>query len=109
MIAEPLMTTDDKRWQAVLSRDLTADFVFGVRSTGVYCRPGCPSRLPHRDRVVFFNAGEDARTAGFRACKRCRPGEPDARAELIERACALLDLDTDGPLPLESLAGRLNV
>lgn len=109
MIAEPLMTTDNARWQAVLDRDRTADFVFGVRSTGIYCRPGCPSRLPHRDRVVFFGAGEDARAAGFRPCKRCRPGEPDARAELIARACALLDLDTDQPPTLESLASRLNV
>jgi AraC family transcriptional regulator, regulatory protein of adaptative response / methylated-DNA-[protein]-cysteine methyltransferase len=109
MIAEPLMTTDDERWQTVLNRDRTADFVFGVRSTGVYCRPGCPSRLPRRDRVVFFESGEDARAAGFRACKRCRPGEPDARTELIGRACALLDRDTDQPLSLESLADQLNV
>src|SRR6185295_10722299 len=63
------------RWDAVLARDRSADglFVYAVSSTGVYCRPSCPSRRPRRDRVAFFETALDARAAGFRACRRCRP------------------------------------
>src|SRR5262245_63208111 len=69
------MTGLDLRWKALASRDAAADgtFVYGVTSTGVYCRPSCPSRRPRADRVRFFDTTTDARHAGFRACKRCRP------------------------------------
>ena len=62
---------DIARWLAVLARDRRADgvFVYAVRSTGVYCRPSCPSRRPHRDRVTFFATAAGARAAGFRACR----------------------------------------
>jgi hypothetical protein len=62
-------------WGAVLRRDAgyTGQFVFGVRTTGIYCRPGCPARQPGRDRVVFFTESVEAEEAGFRACKRCHP------------------------------------
>ncbi|MFM1815659.1 MAG: hypothetical protein RLZ98_2354, partial [Pseudomonadota bacterium] len=62
-------------WQAVYSRDRGADgsFVYGVRSTGVYCRPSCPSRRPKPENIVFFTAISAAEVAGFRSCKRCRP------------------------------------
>jgi hypothetical protein len=62
-------------WAAVLRRDAgyTGQFVFGVRTTGIYCRPGCPARQPGRDRVVFFTESVEAEEAGFRACKRCHP------------------------------------
>src|SRR5436190_18772184 len=65
----------DMRWKALASRDSAADgtFVYAVTSTGVYCRPSCPSRRPRADRVRFFDTTTDARQAGFRACKRCRP------------------------------------
>lgn len=64
-------------WQAVLERDPGFDgkFVYGVRSTRVYCRPTCPSRRPRREQVVFFPRPEAAEEAGFRACRRCRPEE----------------------------------
>src|ERR1700679_1893982 len=63
------------RWQAVQSRDRSADgsFVYAVRSTGIYCRPSCPSRKPRREQVVFFALAEVAEQKGFRACRRCRP------------------------------------
>ncbi len=66
---------DAERWQAVATRDSAADgeFVFAVKSTGVFCRPGCSSRLPLRKNVVFFDTVAAAAAAGFRACKRCRP------------------------------------
>jgi AraC family transcriptional regulator, regulatory protein of adaptative response / methylated-DNA-[protein]-cysteine methyltransferase len=85
----------DVRWQAVLEHDRRADgrFVYAVRSTGVYCRPSCPSRRPRRHVVTFFDAPADAERAGFRACRRCRPAEPaaaDPWIEKIRRACVYL-------------------
>ena len=67
--------TDDQRWQAVAANDRRFDgvFFYGVTSTGVFCRPSCPSRPPRRDRVQFFPSAQAAIAAGFRTCKRCRP------------------------------------
>src|SRR2546427_13018793 len=63
-------TMEERYWQAVVERDrsFAGVFVAGVRSTGVYCRPGCPSRMPRRDRVAFFSTPSEAEEAGFRAC-----------------------------------------
>ena len=68
-------TLDDIRWRAVLERDEGSRgvFVYAVASTNVYCRPGCSSRAPLRGNVSFFSTPEEARDAGFRACRRCRP------------------------------------
>src|SRR5205085_1124243 len=82
---------DDARWKAVISRDRAADgqFVYAVRSTGVYCRPTCPSRRPRRDHVIFFSIADQAERGGFRPCKRCQPsGGPlgDPWIEKIRRA-----------------------
>src|SRR5436305_14517249 len=66
---------EDSRWQAVLGRDGASDgkFVFAVSSTGVYCRPSCPSKRPRRENATFFPRPQEAETAGFLACLRCRP------------------------------------
>ncbi len=75
-IPETLGTSSlDPRWKPLAERDTNADgtFVYGVTSTGIYCRPGCPSRRPRADRVRFFETTTEARQSGFRACKRCRP------------------------------------
>lgn len=66
-------TEDDRYWEAVLARDRSFDgrFVYAVRSTGVYCRPSCPSRRPQREQVVFYTDPDSAERAGFRACRRC--------------------------------------
>src|SRR5215470_8888379 len=82
-------------WTAVENRDAGADgkFFYGVRTTGVYCRPGCASRRPLRANTVFFETAEAAERAGFRACKRCRPADGSAASRhlaAIEKACALL-------------------
>ena len=65
----------DRKWAAVAARDKAADgtFVYAVRTTGVYCRPSCAGR-PLRKNVEFHASPADAERAGFRACKRCRPG-----------------------------------
>src|SRR6266480_6760536 len=62
-------------WESVLHRDPSADdrFLYGVTTTGIYCRPSCPSRRPKRGNVSFFSSAEAAERAGFRACQRCRP------------------------------------
>ena len=86
----------DELWERVLARDPAADgrFVYGVRSTGIYCRPTCPSRRPLRRNVRFFPDAAGAERAGFRPCRRChgRP-EPDWPA-VLRRACQLLAGDT---------------
>ena len=84
---------DDLRWEAVRERQRDDGFVFAVRTTSIYCRPGCPSRTPARRNVFAFGDAAAAERAGFRACKRCAPDDvsPDAdRVRLIERACAQL-------------------
>jgi len=75
MITQANQFPDARRWNAVLSRDSSQDaaFVYGVRSTGIYCRPSCPSRRPRREQVRFFREARIAEKAGFRACLRCKP------------------------------------
>jgi AraC family transcriptional regulator, regulatory protein of adaptative response / methylated-DNA-[protein]-cysteine methyltransferase len=106
MIARPL-TDDESRWSAVLDRDAAADgrFVYAVASTGVYCRPSCPSRRPRRSQVSFFPTSRDAEAAGFRACRRCAPGrdETDARRRVRE-AREYLESHPDDTVTLDRLA-----
>lgn len=95
----PMDASLDPRWRAVLDRDPAAAFVYAVTSTGVFCRPCCPSRRPRPERVRFFDTPDQARAAGFRPCLRCRPEERgDPR---LEAARAALDaaLDAGGPAP----------
>src|ERR1700694_5562272 len=82
-------------WRALGSGDSRADgtFVYAVRTTGVYCRPGCASRPPRRENVAFYATPAAAEATGFRPCKRCRPrggtlGERHLAA--VGRACALI-------------------
>jgi AraC family transcriptional regulator of adaptative response/methylated-DNA-[protein]-cysteine methyltransferase len=102
---------EDTRWESVVSHDRGADgvFVYAVSSTGVYCRPSCPSRRPRRDRVTFFETAADARLAGFRACRRCHPdaaAPSDPWIDKIRRACVYL-ANVDGHPSLAMLAKRL--
>ena len=83
-------------WKAVQSRDRGADgaFVYAVRSTGIYCRPSCPSRKPGREQVVFFPLPEAAEQKGFRACQRCRPRATrlrDPRSEAVAMVCRQIE------------------
>ncbi len=105
------MTGLDLRWKALASRDPAADgtFVYGVTSTGVFCRPSCPSRRPRADRVRFFDTPVEAKQAGFRACKRCRPetaGISVAGMDAIRRASAYLAAHADKTVTLGHL-GRV--
>lgn len=91
-----LMPDEADCWAAVERRDRAADgrFVYGVRTTGVFCRPSCPSRPARRENVSFHVDGEAARAAGFRACKRCKPDDlhatPPAHAGIV-KACRAIE------------------
>jgi AraC family transcriptional regulator of adaptative response/methylated-DNA-[protein]-cysteine methyltransferase len=75
MQLQQISVLEETLWQAVFSRDPTFDgkVFYGVSSTGVYCRPICPSRRPNRNQVCFFQSAQEAEIAGFRPCKRCQP------------------------------------
>ena len=104
----PALRSDDERWSAVTRRDRRADglFYYGVRTTGVYCRPSCVARLPRRANVTFHSSREDAERAGFRPCKRCRPDQPpreERHAAAVAKACRRIDR-ADEPPNLDDLA-----
>ena len=99
----------EARYRAVEGRDarFAGTFFLGVRSTGIFCRPGCPARTPRRENIVFFESPQAAREAGFRACLRCRPESafaPDT-ARTLSRALRLLEESGD---PV-GLAERLGI
>lgn len=110
---QPQAQIDDQQsWQAVQARDSRFDgqFVYAVKSTGVYCRPSCPSRRPRPAQVQFFARPVDAQSAGFRACRRCLPDLPSAESrqtDLVRRACDYIRDETrdnpDGPPTLLEL------
>jgi AraC family transcriptional regulator, regulatory protein of adaptative response / methylated-DNA-[protein]-cysteine methyltransferase len=102
------LSTDEARWDAVRRRDAAADgaFYYSVLTTGVYCRPSCPSRLARRENVTFHASREAAEAAGFRPCKRCRPHEAllgDRHAMIVAKACRTIE-DADTTPSLDSLA-----
>ncbi len=92
------------RWQAVVNRDPAADgqFVYSVRSTGVYCRPSCPSRPARRENVSFHVNGAAAERAGYRPCKRCKPAAQGAELAPDWNAVAAA-LHADGAAVLPAL------
>lgn len=99
--------TDEDRWLAVLARDAKADghFVYAVRTTGVYCRPGSSARLPKRDNVEFFESAQQAEAAGYRASRRAADQSSAAaeKSALMARACRLIEA-SDPPPGLNELA-----
>ncbi|NKJ46990.1 bifunctional transcriptional regulator/O6-methylguanine-DNA methyltransferase [Burkholderia sp. SG-MS1] len=103
--------SDDERWAAVTRREPRADgaFFYAVKTTGVFCRPSCASRQPRRENVAFFTDAAAARAAGFRDCKRCRPGGLPRELEIIHRACAALDADPQQRLTLAQLSDAVHV
>jgi AraC family transcriptional regulator, regulatory protein of adaptative response / methylated-DNA-[protein]-cysteine methyltransferase len=93
-------------WQAVQARDAREDgnFVFAVSSTGVYCRPSCPSRRPRREHVSFFRQPAEAERAGYRACLRCRPKSAgNSQAATVKAICRYIEQHLDEPLTLARL------
>src|ERR1044071_10357578 len=85
-------------WNAVQKRDARFNpiFVYSVRSTGIFCRPSCPSRRPRREQVEFFDSPREAQQAGYRACQRCRPLQRNAQMEKVEGGCRFFGPEGDG-------------
>jgi AraC family transcriptional regulator of adaptative response/methylated-DNA-[protein]-cysteine methyltransferase len=107
------MDSAEALWRACLDRNADFDgrFVFAVRTTGIYCRPSCPARKPHRQNVQFFAAPELAREAGFRACKRCQPDRSHLRDPVAERVlsvCHYIRSAHDESLTLARLGKRFS-
>lgn len=104
----------DKFWLAIQARDAGFDglFYYGVRTTGVFCRPACPSRRPRRANVSYFALPEAARAAGFRACLRCRPdglSPRDPQAELVQSVCRLIERAAEERPNLEAVGEQLKL
>src|SRR5580698_9117279 len=101
----------DARWSVVQSRDRRADgsFVYAVRSTGIYCKPSCPSRRPRREQVAYFSLPAAAEQKGFRACKRCKPQlarVQDPRTDAVARVCREIDRQVQNAGRLASESAR---
>jgi AraC family transcriptional regulator of adaptative response/methylated-DNA-[protein]-cysteine methyltransferase len=99
---------DDPRWARIVARDKTADghFWYSVSTTGVYCRPSCPSRTASPKNVQLHDTLESARATGFRPCMRCNPNGPSIESEnaaLVAKACRIIE-ESDEELSLEKLA-----
>ncbi|MGO9073953.1 MAG: bifunctional DNA-binding transcriptional regulator/O6-methylguanine-DNA methyltransferase Ada [Terriglobales bacterium] len=97
-----------RRWQAIADRDRSLDgtFVFGVSSTGVFCRPSCAAKRPRRENVTFFDDALQAEHAGYRACLRCRPKAVDGNPQsaLVRAMCRYIEQHIESPLTLNTLA-----
>ncbi|HEY5331799.1 MAG TPA: bifunctional DNA-binding transcriptional regulator/O6-methylguanine-DNA methyltransferase Ada [Acidobacteriaceae bacterium] len=104
-----------RAWQQVLARDASADgqFFYGVKSTGVYCKPSCPSRRPERKNVSFYPTQAAAEAAGFRACLRCEPQrvapKADPQAEAIAKAAAFMTEHAGERTSLDAVAQAAGV
>ncbi|HEY3314733.1 MAG TPA: bifunctional DNA-binding transcriptional regulator/O6-methylguanine-DNA methyltransferase Ada [Bacillota bacterium] len=107
---EPTFLDDEARWRAVLERDGSADglFYYAVRTSGVYCRPTCPSRRPGRSSVVFFETAEAAEAAGFRPCRRCRPDEVSSIQRVVAEVRRMIEA-ANAPLTLAQFGRAVNL
>jgi len=101
----------NQKWSLVLARDAKADgrFVYAVKSTGVFCRPSCPSRRPRRENVEFFDSPAQAQQAGYRACRRCTPLERDRQTQKVEAACRYIDENLDITLSLTAISRHVAI
>ena len=103
---------DELRWNAVQARDIEADgaFVYAVASTGIYCRPSCPSRRPRRTQVRFYTTPAEAEDAGFRACRRCVPRDGETAAvRRVRAAREYLDAHLDETVTLRRLGAAVGM
>jgi AraC family transcriptional regulator of adaptative response/methylated-DNA-[protein]-cysteine methyltransferase len=104
----PLPVAHDPRWARIVARDKSADgaFWYSVATTGVYCRPSCPSRRANPANVQLHDTLQAAKATGFRPCRRCNPDGPSleaANAAMVADACRRIEESEDEP-PLAELA-----
>lgn len=98
-------------WQFVLARDNKHDgkFFYAVRTTGVYCRPSCPSRRPKREHVEFFRNTTEAEQAGYRPCRRCRPAEINSQLRSVQMACRYIEENAGDTLNLAAISRKVGI
>jgi AraC family transcriptional regulator of adaptative response/methylated-DNA-[protein]-cysteine methyltransferase len=103
--------TPQEKWTMVLAREPRADglFVYAVKSTGIFCRPSCPSRRPRPELVEFFDSPAEAQQAGYRACRRCTPAERNAHIQKVEAACRYMDANLDTTLNLATVSRQMGM
>jgi AraC family transcriptional regulator, regulatory protein of adaptative response / methylated-DNA-[protein]-cysteine methyltransferase len=104
----PVSVVDDPRWARIVARDKTADghLWYSVATTGVYCRPSCPSRIANPGNVQFHDSLESAKATGFRPCRRCNPdglSTEAVNAALVAKACRIIEESDEEP-SLDQLA-----
>ena len=95
----------------MLAHDAKADgrFVYAVKSTGVFCRPSCPSRRPKRENVEFFDSPTQAQQQGYRPCQRCTPLERNPQTQKVEAACRYIDQNLDITLSLTAISRHVAI
>jgi AraC family transcriptional regulator of adaptative response/methylated-DNA-[protein]-cysteine methyltransferase len=103
--------SDDPRWAQVVARDRSADgaFWYSVSTTGIYCRPSCPSRTANPKNVQLYDTLAAAKATGFRPCKRCKPDGRSLEAEnaaIVAKACRLIE-SSEESLSLDDLASAI--
>src|SRR5262245_8225162 len=111
-MSQQMMKDEEALWQAVLGRDARLDgaFVYGVRSTGVYCRSTCPSRRPGREQVIFFATPDAAEQAGFRPCKRCQPQASFApQIDVVQHVRYFIEKHVGETITLEDLSREVDL
>ncbi|MFD2656555.1 bifunctional transcriptional activator/DNA repair enzyme AdaA [Gracilibacillus thailandensis] len=102
-------------WQATTACDPAYDgvFYYAVKTTGIFCRPSCKSKVPNRENVAFFSNADKAKTAGYRPCKRCRPDlsikNYDPLEFILEDTMQLIESNYDEKMSLHEIASRIGV
>ncbi|MEH1998063.1 MAG: bifunctional DNA-binding transcriptional regulator/O6-methylguanine-DNA methyltransferase Ada [Nostoc sp.] len=114
MQLQQTLVLEETLWEAVLNRDpaFEGKLFYGVRSTGVYCRPICPSRRPNRNQVCFFQSAQEAESAGFRHCKRCQPQSetvPNPAKAKVLAACRYIEAQSDRIPTLAELSSQVGM
>ncbi|MBN3873329.1 bifunctional DNA-binding transcriptional regulator/O6-methylguanine-DNA methyltransferase Ada [Nostoc sp. JL33] len=114
MQLQQTLVLEETLWEAVLNRDpaFEGKLFYGVRSTGVYCRPICPSRRPNRHQVCFFQSAQEAESAGFRHCKRCQPQSetvPNPAKAKVLAACRYIEAESDRIPTLAELSSQVGM
>lgn len=110
---EKVLLSDSEKWHAVTSCDRSFDglFLYGVKTTGIFCRPSCKAKSPVRENVLYFDNCTEAIKAGFRPCKKCRPDKEvfEPERELVSKAKIIFDKEYDGITDINSTAKQLGV
>jgi AraC family transcriptional regulator of adaptative response/methylated-DNA-[protein]-cysteine methyltransferase len=105
LLTPPAVIDEEMAWRRIVTRDAAPAFFYAVITTGVFCLPGCKSKRPLRKNVRFFLTADEARYAGFRPCKRCRPDAP-AGVGVLEKIRGYIEVNVERAVPLAEL-GRI--